>query len=630
MPEPFREDEEEVGALERTRKRLYGQNTPEEDFRRNASYAEAETSLPRTWGTPPSAPPPRAPRHVHVAAIFFACTALFFVVAAAAAAYLLYFGNNTVSTENVDLAVDGPSILAGGDTIPLALSITNRNPTALENTSLELAFPVGTRSAEDVFTEYPRYSEELGTIEPGETVTRSVKAIVFGSEKEKLSIPITLSFGAENSSATFVKKSSYDFAISSSPLSLTVAAPTETVSGQSVTLTLSVRSNAKTQIGNVIVVAGYPFGFSVTSSSIPSQNGVFSLGTLRPGDAKNIAITGTLSGSDNETRAFRFTIGTAKTAGDPTLAISYATQVAEVTLAAPFIATSVAINGNRSEPFILAPASRSTVTLSYLNTLPTAVKNAKIEVALSGGAIDYKSIEVQRGLYRSSDHTVVFSQDDDAALRSLEPGASGLGTFSFATLSGTNLKDSTVSFAISISGTRVGQANVPENVTASKVVLARVASAIVLSARSAHATGPFANTGPIPPTPNATTTYTVVWRVQNAANAIADALVSTVLPVHATFTGATSPSTAVAYNPSTRTVTWSAGDMAANESREAAFQVAIVPSTSQRGNPMALTGVSTLNAFDRFAGVQVSKAVDLVTTETFGDPGYRAQEGSVR
>ncbi len=631
MPEPLRGGKkEDVGALERARRRLYSQNTPKENVPQEIFSAPSTPELPKAWESDPLPPRPERPRHVHVAALFLGFAALFFVLATGVAAYLLYFGNNSVSAENVDLSIQGPGTIVGGDTVPFALSITNRNPTAIENASLVITFPAGTRSAEDVFKEYPRYTENVGTIRPGETITRSIKAIMFGSEGELLSVPTSLSFSAKNSSATFVKKSTYDLAISSSPLSLTIVAPTETVSGQSVTLTLAVRSNAKTQIGNIVLAAAYPYGFSLTSSSVPSQNGVFSLGTLRPGDTKNVTITGTLSGSDNEKRTFRFTTGTAKSATDPTLAISYVSQATEIALVMPFITTALALNGSRSEPFILAPGETSTVTISYTNTLPTAVTNAEIEVTLSGGAVDYKSVETQRGFYRSSDHTVVFSRDDDPALRSLEPGANGLGTFSFATLSGASLKDSSITFTISISGTRIGQANVPENVTASKVVTARVASATAFSARTTYATGPFKNSGPIPPTPNVATTYTVVWKIQNAANAIADATVGTVLPSYVTFTGAVSPSGALTYNPATRTITWSAGDMAANASLEGAFQLSLTPSTSQKGNPVALTGVASFTAFDRFAGVQVSKAADPATTETPGDPKYTPTKGSVQ
>ncbi len=117
---------------------------------------------------------------------------------------------------------------------------------------------------------------------------------------------------------------------------------------------------------------------------------------------------------------------------------------------------------------------------------------------------------------------------------------------------------------------------------------------------------------------------------QKAANAIADATVSTVLPTYVTFTGAVSPAGALTYNPATRAVVWSAGDMAANASQEGAFQLSLVPSTSQKGNPVALTGLSSFTAFDRFAGVQVSKTVDPATTETPGDPNYTPTKGSVQ
>lgn len=614
--------------MERAREQLYSASASATDLHEQELHAPATPDLPHAW-----APPPQKPliheRHVHFAGIFFGLALGFFLIAGGIAGYLLYFGGNTVSVNNIDLSISGPTTIAGGDTVPLALSITNRNPAPITHATLDLAFPPGTRSSENVLQDYPRYSEDLGTLAPGQTVTRSIKAVVFGREGEPVSIPIAFSFATPNSSATFVKRSTHGLSITSSPLSVTVAAPAETVSGQAFSLTLSVRSNAQTPIGNVVLAASYPFGFSMLTSSVPLSNGSFLLGTLRPGDTRTITITGALVGTENGKRSFRFAVGTAKNAEDPAIAIEYLSQSADVAITSPFIATALSINGMRGDSVVLAPGTRSSATLSYTNTLPVAVTNAQISVTLSGGAVDYDSIETSRGFYRSKDHTIVFSLDTDPALARLGPGENGLGTFTFKTLSGGALKDPAVTFTISVSGTRLGQTNVPETVTASKVVTAKVASAIVFSAQSLHSSGPLENMGPIPPKPDVPTTYTVVWTIQNAANAIADAVVSTVLPGYVVFTNVVSPGANITYNSATRTVTWNAGDIAAHVSPQGAFQVSFTPSTSQKGRSPELTGKATLSTYDRFAGVPITLSADPVTIETFGDPGYRSNDGSV-
>ncbi|HUQ30088.1 MAG TPA: hypothetical protein VM103_01050 [Candidatus Paceibacterota bacterium] len=629
MAESSPNSEDTRSALERARERLYSTQSTPVDVRDQELHAPQAPELPHVWETSQEKPLIHT-RHVHLAAIFFGITLSFFVLAAGVAAYLLYFGGNTVSVNNVAISVQGPSTIAGGDTVPLQITITNRNPAPVTHATIDVTFPSGTRSFENVFQDYPRYAEDLGTIAPGQTVTRSLKAIIFGQEGEAVSIPVSFTFGTPNSSATFRKPSTHELTITSSPLSLTVAAPTETVSGQTFNVALSVRSNAQTSIGNVVLGAAFPFGFSILSSSVPLQNGSFSLGTLKPGDTRTITITGALSGTENGKRAFRFSIGTSKGADDPTIAITYLTQQTDIAINAPFISTSIAINGNKTESAVLTSGARSTVTISYTNTLATAITNAEVDVQVSGGAVDYSSIQGGRGFYRSSDHTVAFTSDNDSTLARLEPGATGIGTFTFSTLSGSALRDPTVTFTVSVSGTRTGEANVPEVVTASKVVTVKVASAIGFTAQSLHSSGPFANTGPIPPVANVPTTYTILWSIQNAANATADAVVSTVLPSYITFTNVISPGADISYNSSTRTVTWRAGDLMANTVSQGAFQVSLAPSTSQKGSAPQLTGKASFSTYDRFAGIPLTLTADPVTTETKGDPGYVSANGRVQ
>ncbi len=100
----------------------------------------------------------------------------------------------------------GPTTIAAGDTVPLSLAITNKNVVALENATIEVDFPNGTRDATDETQNYPRYTENLGTIAPGATVLRSVKAVIFATAGSSLSLPISLSYQTTGSNATFVKK----------------------------------------------------------------------------------------------------------------------------------------------------------------------------------------------------------------------------------------------------------------------------------------------------------------------------------------------------------------------------------------------------------------------------------------
>lgn len=622
--------DDDVSSLERARERLYAPDTVVRDSRTPLA-ASRTRSLPHAWEreAPPSGARPRTPRHVRLAGVFFVVTLVFFIASLGIAGYFLYYGGNSVSLDKISVGIQGPTTIAAGDTVPLSLTITNKNSIALENATIEVDFPTGSRSADNVLQAYPRYVENLGTLASGETVTRSIKAVVFGAAGETLTMPVSFSYSTGGSNAVFVKKTSYALAVSSTPLSLSVDTPAETVSGKPLTLTLTVRSNATVPIDNVVVTSALPFGFSAASSSLPLNNSSFLIGSLPPGARKTITLTGVLAGQDSEQRVFHFAVGTANSPTDQTLAVTYMTQDATVAIVAPFINTTLAINGNTSPNVVVGPASRQSVTVSYANTLPTSIGNATVAITVSGSAVDYGSIQTTNGFYRSADHTIVFSQDTDPSLASLSPGASGIGSFTFSTLPA-GVFAPTILFTISISGTRAGQTNVPEEVNASLTQTVKVATAVAFSASSLHSSGPFSGSGPVPPRANQTTTYAIVWNAQDEGSPVAGGTASTVLPSYVSYTGKTSGDGSFTYDARSRIVTWNAGDIAQGASAQGAFQVSLTPSTSQRGSAPALTGGVSFSGYDRFAGVQVSATADPVTTETVGDPGYVSSDATVQ
>ena len=609
QPRPTEEDT--LGSLEHAREALYRPVATVHE--RTPFRSPEEHSLPHEWEEKEF--PHEGKRHVRLAGIFFGGAMLFFLLAFGVASYFFYFGGNSVSTDKVDLSIQGPTTIAGGDTVPLSITITNKNPVALANATIEIDFPEGTQSATDNPTPYPHYIENLGTLASGATVTRSIKVKIFGGAGQTFALPISFSYGIPSSNAIFEKKSSYPLTISSTPLSLSVDALTEAVSGTPITFTVTVRSNATQSLSNVVLTTTSPFGFSMTSSSIPLSNSSFFIGTLAPGASKQVVITGILTGQNNEQRVFHFIVGTARSSQDQTLAVTYMSQDATVSIAAPFITTTLALNGDTSGNSVITQGSTQNVSLSYTNTLAIPITNAAVSVTVAGSAIDYNSIKTSNGFYNSVDHSILFSKDTDQSLASLAPSASGIGSFTFSTLL-SGVPSPTVTFAITVSGTRVGQTNVPEQVTTSVVKTAKVATNVVLTTLSSY------HAGMIPPRTGQATTYSITWNAQNKGSAVAGGVVTATLPSYVAYAGTTSGTGTFSYDPVSRTVTWNVGNIAQTAQAQGTFQVTLTPSTSQKGGVVQLTSRASFSGYDRFAGVNISATADSATTETKGDPGY--------
>jgi hypothetical protein len=624
-PKPLNLKKDAASPLEDARERLYSPRAVEAQVRRAISASSA-AAVPHAWGLKIA---PKAHPHIRLALVFFIAAVAFAIVAGIVAALILFTGSTSVSTDNITLQTQGPTAIAAGDTVPLSLAITNKNVVALENATLEIDFPPGTVSATDETQSYPRYTEDLGTIAPGATVLRSVKAVVFGSAGATLSIPISLSYQSSGSNATFVKKATYPISVTSAPLSVSVEAPSQTVSGQPLTLVATVRSNATTALSNVILATQLPFGFSLTSSSKPINGSSFLIGTLAPGAAETITLTGVMTGQAGDQRDFHFTVGTGSSAADTSPELSYMEQDAEVAITAPFLATTLAINGDSSASPVLTSGTENTVTLSWSNTLDVPITDATISVGVTG-AVAPGSIQSTDGFYDSNAGTVTFSQSSDPSLANLAPGASGIGSLSFETPAA-GQGGSSVTFTISIAGEQSGSSGVPEQVSASSVETANIASGVSLVAESLHSSGPITDSGPVPPTVGSPTTYTILWRLTDPGNDTTNNSVSATLPSYVTFTNQLSPaSAAITYDNSSNTVTWKPGDLATGQTASAAFQVSLTPSSSQSGSAPALTSGVSYSGFDRYAQVQISSSAAALTTETTSDPSYNPSDADVQ
>lgn len=627
------------GSLEKTREALY-------EKQRTDNKKEFSTSIPQpqhfdmkrapTWGNDTFTTRPKPHKHVRLAILFFWTALTFFLIAGGVSAYLLFSGTRSVSTDRIALTVQGPTSVAAGDTVSLLVTITNRNVVPIKNVKLALVFPKGTRSAGNVLAPLVRSNDYIGTIASGATVKRQIKAVLFGGQGDSLDVRAAIQFNAASSNATFTKKVSNSVSIISTPLSVSIDMPASVITGQVISITATVRSNSTKPISGTVLHANYPVGFTVKNSSLKSLGRNFSLGVINPGQTRAIHITGMLIGQIGSQKAFKFTIGTATTASSGNIAIAYMTQTATVTFTQPFIATLLTVNGRSVNDTVLRPGTNVRVSVAWVNTLTVPITNARIAVNLGGTALIPSSVKSTSGQYQSSTRTMVFSRDTNFALSQFPPGAQGTGTFTFQTLSVASTTAGKVYHPMItlqpiVSGEYPGQNISAGTTTASMTQKLKLGTLLYLDSYALYSTGPFANTGPVPPVANARTTYTIVWRVHNTLNDVGGATVSANLPTAVTFVGPVSPRDgSVTYDRSTHSVRWSIGNISSNKTNTAMFQVATTPSTSVRGTAQPLLGATTLNAFDRYAQITISAIANAVTTTLMHESQYNINSGIVR
>jgi hypothetical protein len=243
------------------------------------------------------------------------------------------------------------------------------------------------------------------------------------------------------------------------------------------------------------------------------------------------------------------------------------------------------------------------------------VSDLRIQAKISGNAFDRKTIRAQQGFYDSSDDAIIWDKNSKNDLKQINPGDSGSVAFSLSPLSlfsaAGMLSSPSVNIRVDISGKQPVEGATVNEINNSSSAIVRIISDVGFSEKALYYSGPFNNTGPIPPKVGQATTYTIVWTLSNTANGISGAQINSALPLWATFVGPISPSEEdLTYNPSTRAIIWNAnripkGAGITGVARSVSFQVSFTPSLSQVGTLPYIINDAVLTGHDDFAKVDV-------------------------
>lgn len=626
-------EDEHISSLEQVRRRLY--NPDEASNTASNLTAQRPAYETRGWDklrvkqiTKATAERMSGPARFLVAAF------VLFVLTLGGTGLYLYLGGRQVSTDNVRIRTEGPATIASGDTVPLRITIDNKNPVALRDVTITVMYPEGTKDPLDPTKPLTSYSENVGSIPSGARVEKTLRASVYGSEGAQLSLPIKVQYKTDGSTSVFEINKQYGFAVTSSPIALAVSSLSQVSSGQPFTVKLTVKNNATTKLDDVAVRAEYPFGFVLSSTEPPSRGPFFHLGTLAPGEERTISVTGSISGESSDERIFKFAGGTAPSEAAAALSTIYSNKEVAVRITQPFLATKLSIGGDSGENPSITLGAPTEGVVTWTNNLPSAVTNAQIEIKLSGEALDPASVRSGTGFYRSADSTLVFNGETAPALKNLAAGASGQATFSFATkkpaqLSG--VRSPSVTMTVSISGQRLGESGVPEAVSGAFTRVARAGTNLTLSSRALYSTGAIKNSGPWPPQVNKETTYTIELTLSSGSNSVGGGRVTATLPNYVRYTGSVSPAgSPITYSEASRTVTWNAGDVDPGKTKSISFQVGLTPSISQAGTAPVLLNTQTVTGTDRFTQKEIQGTVDRLTTDIAQDPAYTGEKGKVQ
>lgn len=559
---------------------------------------------------------------------------VFFAASLGFAFYMLYGGGNIVSNEKIEISILGPAFTEGGNEFELEFDVKNGNSQTLQYADLVIEYPKGATLDGDKNT--VRVRKFLGELGAGKSVVEKARITLFGEEGSERNIRAAVEYRVAGSNAIFVKEATYLVHIKSSPLSLSVSSLKETNSNQDFVLDINTLANADKVVRNVLLKVEYPAGFVYKSANLPSTygNNSWRLGDLDKGKNIKITIRGVIQGEDGEQRSFRIYVGTENENDTGEIGVVYSSFLETVAIKRPFLETKLLVNGVLGNEYAVSSTAGVEGEVSWINNLPNRVLDAEIYVKILGDVFDKSSVQASGGFYSSSDNTITWNKDTSQELAQLEGGDSGKFSFSFKILplfSGnrTIFKNPSLSIEVGVKGRRILESNVPEQISASEKKTIKINTNAQLSVELQYYSGPFKNTGGLPPRADKQTSYTITWTVLNSSNDLSRARVVARLPTYARWLDVKSPQEEdITFNPETREVTWDlrrvdAGTGIETSTRKTSFQIGFTPSLSQVGNQAELTGEATFTGVDSFTGAEISFKRNAPTTRLANEPGAK-------
>jgi hypothetical protein len=487
------------------------------------------------------------------------------------------------------------------------------------------------------------FRESLGTIPSGAVVNENLTPILFGEQGSTVPITISLEYRVAGSNAIFVKDTTYNVTINSTPINLSVDAPVTVSPNQAITLKVKAALNATTPVPKILVRLDYPIGFQFTSATpAPSfGNNIWNLGDFAPGAEHDISISGKMIGVfDGDQKTFNISTGSQSDADKSTIGVVLNSIQQVVAIQKPFIEAKLSINGVSQNIYASDSKTPIQAEIDYANNLDTQVNDLQITAKISGNAFNPQTIRVQQGFYDSADNTITWDKSSIDKLATVNPGDSGSVTFSVSPLSlfsatGGMLSNPSINIEVDVSGKQSATGFATNSLTNSSSAAINIISDVGFSDEAFYYSGAFTNTGPIPPAVGKATTYNVVWSLSNTANSISNAQVIATLPAWVNFVGSFSPSSEdLTYNSVTKQITWNVdripkGAGITGNPRSVTFQVSLTPSLSQVGAMPIILNDAVLTGHDDFANVDVKVEKAGLTTNLDSDGAFPIDGGNV-
>ncbi len=500
-----------------------------------------------------------------------------------------YWQKNIYSKEVLKLEILASEEVQAGEEIEYLVKFKNNGKVRLE--SPELIFQAPERSILEG-SQVNRKTQTIEDIYPGEERSYSFKVRLFGKENEIMEVKTWLSYIPKNLKARFESKTTFSTRIKFVPLTFEFDLPSKIGGSDQISFSLNYFSNIDYLLENLRVKIEYPEGFSYLSSSPEAlEETEWQLPSLFQAAGGKIEIKGTLEGKEGENKVFRAQLGIVK--NNEFWLLKEASQSIKLVESSLYLSYLI----NNSQNYIASAGELLHYEIFFRNIGQEPVQKKFLFVKLDGDFFDLNSLKSENGEFGQGDNTILWDWKNISDLRFLDVADEGKVEFWVRVKENVDrqIKEPVLKATVSLGGVE-------------KIFETKIRSQVILSQKVFRQQEFFENSGPLPPQVGEVTEYVIVWQVKNSWNNLKNVKLRSILPANVRPTGNIFPEDAkFTYDSASRTVMWNVGKMEAwqgynNDFLTLAFQIELIPSSSQRGSKATLIGEAEISGDDDWTG----------------------------
>ena len=543
--------------------------------------------------------------------------------------YQTYF-----KADKVEVSVQSPTVVLGGEEFKIETKVTNYSPFLLKNVSLRLVLPENSRTSD--FKKEKFLTKFLGDVSEKSEVKTNFSLRIFGPPHKIQVLKLVLSWEKPGFKINFKKEKEVKIEISEPIVELDFFTPKEVLPENEFSFSLKYQNNSSKYLKNLAIKFSFPENFQVIESSPELDGNLFLIKEISPFGINKINLKAKISSFVNERKTIPLVADVSFSREDESILIER--KEGGINLIPPPLALTIIPSFDKEKPLKLGQTLR--FRIYYQNNTQIALKNLVVKTRVDSNLFDYKTLKTD-GEFDLRKKEIIWLAALKESLETLSPGQQDFVEFEIS-LKKEFIPKNENDFNKTIEvESEISTLTVPYYLQAKKLISRSKMSfklqtkiELICKALFYDAPSKILNQGPFPPKVGKTTNFTIHWEAKNYFNDLENVEIRTFLPENITYTGVfkTNTSFEPVYNERTKELVWrldkvEKGSGIVKEKPYLIFQVALVPSPTQKGKFVNLEDEVTFSAVDSFTLNEVLTTCSPISTGDLWKYDSKVQPG---